>query len=593
VSTTTRSRRLLALVAGASLVVAACGDDDDDEPAATSGEPTETTAAGASTTAAGAAPSTTTGGAGTTTPGTGTTGGSPPSGEAQMTITYDINPDAVWEDGSPITWEDFECTYQANLNTPGSISPVGYEKILSVAAGASDQQVIVEFAEPYAPYKDLFESIMKKAAFADCNDVSAEMQTEFTFSGSPYMLESWSEEQSILVKNPNYWGDEALVDRIVMVPRVDADTMAASLKAGEVDFLYPQAFTGYEQTFADPNVKVIPSAGGDYEAIYFQQLEGPLADPVLREALFKSIDVDAFFQQIYAPFAAGNPPLTCGPIIPGPYCPDDTWQDTYDPEGAVALLEGDGWAKDASGFWAKDGEAPEIRWMINTPNPRREAAQDFLIPLLQQAGFNVVEDNGTAEEVFQQRLPALDYDMGMYISTAPPDPGYLTPAFTCAQVPSEENGFQGQNQQGWCNEEASELLETADVTIDEAARAPMIQDALRLMEQDTVLIPTLQFPKLGIYRTDRVGGGVEDQLNNYHAFWNINEWEDLDGDGEIVIGAEQWPGCLNPVTECANSSWYVWTVEFKLTPGVWETTDDGGYEITNLVAGEPVVEVAG
>ncbi len=30
-----------------------------------------------------------------------------------MTLTFDINPDAVWEDGTPITWEDFECTWQA------------------------------------------------------------------------------------------------------------------------------------------------------------------------------------------------------------------------------------------------------------------------------------------------------------------------------------------------------------------------------------------------------------------------------------------------------------------------------------------------
>ena len=49
-----------------------------------------------------------------------------------MTITIDINPDAVWEDGSPITWEDFECTWQANLNTPGSIDTTGWDKITSV-----------------------------------------------------------------------------------------------------------------------------------------------------------------------------------------------------------------------------------------------------------------------------------------------------------------------------------------------------------------------------------------------------------------------------------------------------------------------------
>ena len=61
---------------------------------------------------------------------------------------------------------------------------------------------------------------------------------------------------------------------------------------------------------------------------------------------------------------------------------------------------------------------------------------------------------------------------------------------------------------------------------------------------------------------------------------------------EIIIGAEQWPECLNPITECANSSWYVWTTAFQVLPGAFDTTSDGDYEITDLLTEEPVVEVA-
>ncbi len=66
----------------------------------------------------------------------------------------------------------------------------------------------------------------------------------------------------------------------------------------------------------------------------------------------------------------------------------------------------------------------------------------------------------------------------------------------------------------------------------------------------------------------------QDDSANYRAFDNFDEWEDLDGDGQIIIGAEQWPECLNPITECANSSWYVWTVAFPILPAVWDTTND-------------------
>jgi len=229
--------------------------------------------------------------------------------------------------------------------------------------------------------------------------------------------------------------------------------------------------------------------------------------------------------------------------------------------------------------------------MVNAGNTRRENSQAYLIPLLAQAGFNVVADNCEAECVFQQRLPSLDYDLAMYISTAPPDPQYLIPSFTCENIPTEENDFQGQNSQGWCNEEASQALNDSDVTADPAEREELIKSALVAMETDYVLLPLVTYPKSGIWRTDKVGGPVADETSNYRAFSNFHLWEDVDGDGQIVIGAEQWPGCLNPVTECANSSWYVWTVPFPTLPGIWDSSADQTFEITNLVLEEPVVEI--
>ena len=65
-------------------------------------------------------------------------------------------------------------------------------------------------------------------------------------------------------------------------------------------------------------------------------------------------------------------------------------------------------------MWANaDGEVPEIHWMVNTGNTRRESTQEFLIPKLAEAGFNVVADNCEALPcVFQTRLPALELRPG-------------------------------------------------------------------------------------------------------------------------------------------------------------------------------------
>ena len=524
------------------------------------------------------------------------------SGATAMTITYDIADEAQWEDGTPITVADFQCTFDAVMNTPGAISTSGYDKITSVAAGDSDKQVVVEFKELYAPYKGLFSGLLKKAAVADCKDISGDFGTSFNYSGTEWKMESWSADQVVYVPNENYNGHRKVGDgvkKLVMVPR--PETQITDLKAGSVDFIYPQFYAGITDELADPNVKTVLNYGGDYEALYMNlgvdgknmtadgEKTRPFAEKAFREAFYKSIDLEALFKQIYIPIASDGTLLTCGPIIPGMYCPEGIFGNKYDQAEADKIMEDAGYEKNGEGLWAKDGVAPKIEWVINTGNPRREATQAYLIPLLKKAGFNVVAYNCDAECYFQKRLPGMDYDLAMYISTVSPDPSYLVAGFSSDQVPTPENDNKGGNFQGWMNETATEALKDSDKEIDGDKRAELIKSAIVEMDKDYILIPLFQFPKSGAYRTDRVDN-VEGELNNNAAFNDTYQWKDLDGDGQIVIGAEQWPGCLNPVTECASSSWYLWTVAQQLMPGAVRTTNDGKYVVTELLKSDPKVE---
>jgi len=516
-----------------------------------------------------------------------------------MTITVDLDPKAVWEDGSPITVADIECTWQAFLQTPGSITTAGYDQITGVDEGSSDKQAVINFKSVYGPYKTLFNTIIKKGAVKDCTDISADFQTDMKMSGRAFTLESWGQSQSVMVPNPNYWGaDKAKVDKMVLVPQSDTDTEVASILAGQVDYIYPQfGDTIGNAVKGDAKIKVDIQTGGQYEALYFQVQDGPLADPTFREAFSESIDRQGLFDQIYAPIfdsvGAKGELNNCGPIVEGLFCPDGAFANTFQPDNATKIMEAANWKKNDQGFWAKDGQdAPEIRWMINSGNSRRENTQAYLIPLLAEAGFNVKADNCDAACVFQQRQPALDYDVAMYLSNVQPDPTYLIPILTCDNIPSAENGNRGQNFQGWCNKEASDQLHESDTTADQAERQTLVKTALKATDTDHVLLPLATYPNSGIWRTDKVGGTLDADTANYRAFGNsFQGWTDTDGDGQIVIGAEQWPECLNPLTSCANSSWMVWTTAFPLLPAIWDSTNDQKFIPTNLVTGEPEVKV--
>ncbi|HUF98067.1 MAG TPA: ABC transporter substrate-binding protein [Ilumatobacter sp.] len=599
---TNRSAKAIAFVAAASLIVAACGDDDDGDTTATTAEAdtattmaeeeeegTETTEAeGTETTEAEETETTEAEETETTEAEAGEAGG--------MTVTYPLSEAATWNDGSAITAADFECTWQARVNTPGSITTVGYDLITGVEEGASASEVVVTFGEKFAAWKTLFSLMLQSSQHDDCADVSTDFTGSYTYGAGPYVMTEWTAEQAVFEKNAGYVGENTGgPERVVFVP-----AGITELKSGTVDFIYPQAYTGIDTELADPNITFDAEPGGQFEALYFmldpnctpdETRSCAFADPAYREAFSKSIDLEGVYEQIYAPFAQGVPLLECGPIAPGPYC-DPVFTDTFDPEGAATVLTDAGWTQDGSGMWVNaDGEVPEVHFMVNTPNPRREGTQEFLIPKMAELGFNVVADNCEAVPcVFQTRLPAQKFDMGMYISTVAPDPGYIASTYVCGQIPSEENDFQGQNSSGWCNEEADAALVASDSELDEAARADLVKLAISKMAEDFVLLPTLQFPNIGAYRTDKVAG-TQSNLANYWAFNDWYNFEDLDGDGQVVLGAEQFPvpDCANPITECANSSWFQWVAGFTNFPGIYLPTNDQTFVPGEFLSGEATV----
>ena len=258
-----RSAAVVALAAGLALVAAACGSDS--ESKTTSAESTPTTAGSATTAAA----TTTAGGSATT-----TKASTAPSGTAStaqhaappargMTITYEINPDAVWDDGSPITVEGLPVRVRRHDgHDRARCRPLATTRSRRCEQGKDDHEVVVNLKTVYAPYKNLFSNPgpLKAAAFPNgCKDVSADMQSSIPFASRPYKMDSWSPDQVVFVTNDKYWGDDvAKVGKVVMVPKADSDTELASIKSGEVDFIFPQAFAGTTGRADRPEHQVRP-----------------------------------------------------------------------------------------------------------------------------------------------------------------------------------------------------------------------------------------------------------------------------------------------------------------------------------------------
>ena len=77
----------------------------------------------------------------------------------KQVVTYEINPKAVWYDGTPITWQDFYWQWKSTNGTDKAYqagSSNAYEDMESVERGKDDREVVVTFSHKFADWQSAF-----------------------------------------------------------------------------------------------------------------------------------------------------------------------------------------------------------------------------------------------------------------------------------------------------------------------------------------------------------------------------------------------------------------------------------------------------
>jgi peptide/nickel transport system substrate-binding protein len=439
------------------------------------------------------------------------------SGEP-FTITYQIAEDAVWSDNTPITSTDIRRTWEVRLATTGVVTTTGYDQIASID-DSDPKTLIIEWEVPYAAWQDVFgggtEFFLKADELGESDDIADLFQSEIPFSGAPFILDSWSTEELTLLPNENYWNDERmpLVDSVTMIPLEDTETEITALRSGQVHGIFPQVTPGIVDELGDMEYEV--GFGAAWEEIWFNQQsllnpETPLQYPEVREAISYAIDRQQLLEEIVQPEIPETELLNCGGWVPtiGEWCDQSDFEDvTFDLQHAEDVLVEAGWEKGDDGIYARDGQRLSITWQTVAGNQRREDTQAIVIPVLQEFGIEVTADNSDAGTLFEQRLPQMQSEMIMYAWTGSPDPGVTTWAH-CDSVPSEANEFAGQNNIGWCNEDASNLMTESDSTPVIEDRLPLIHEIGDLMREDFFSLPLWQLPTITAWDPAAVDGPI-------------------------------------------------------------------------------------
>jgi peptide/nickel transport system substrate-binding protein len=143
------------------------------------------------------------------------------------TITYRINPKAVWSDGVPITCADFAYTVDQEQHSSDILDRSGYTDIAGVDCPEPTTAVITYKAgTTFACWQSLFGGAtgVYPAHILKGHDRDAEMKNGYSWSGGPWIA-SWAKGESVtLTPNRRYWGSQAHLDEVVF--KFESDTAA-------------------------------------------------------------------------------------------------------------------------------------------------------------------------------------------------------------------------------------------------------------------------------------------------------------------------------------------------------------------------------
>ena len=417
--------------------------------------------------------------------------------DGQQVITLNLNPDAVWNSGDPIDWEDYQASLTAcnGENTEFQCVQTGpYEQIESVEQGETEFDVVITFKETYPDWSSLVSSVVPAESVADAatfNEGWLEFPADW-FTG-PYKVDNLDEAQQVLtlVPNENWWGPAPMLDEIqfrVVAP----DATGTAFQNNEIDVFDvgpdPNAYA-LAQTVG--NAEIREAKGPNWRHFTFNSTAGLLQDVEIRQAIARSIDRQAIAESDLAGLPGEPKPLNNHIFMENQEgFVDNGSEYGYDPERAEADLEEAGWVlNEDTGVREKDGEELTVRFSVLTGVGASENEGQLAQAQLKEVGINL-ELVPTPVDEFGPALEAGDFEIMAFSWIGTPYP--MNGLAQLYGDPSTNTS----NYAKLNNPELNELIKQIDVETDPATRIELANEADVMIWESVHTLPLYQRPEL-------------------------------------------------------------------------------------------------
>ncbi|WP_028476012.1 ABC transporter family substrate-binding protein [Nocardia sp. CNY236] len=427
--------------------------------------------------------------------------------EDPQKVTYTINPDAVWSDGSPITWEDMAAQAAALNGSDESFlvaANVGFDRVEKVERGVDDRQAIVTFARHYAEWKGQYGILYPKSLFATPQTFDESYRNGMPLSAGPFMISSIDRGQNriTLSRNPLWWGDPPKLDTVTFSV-LDYSARLAALQNNEIDSVEISGINELTTAQNTPGVSVLRTPLPRFSHFTFNGAPGSiLADPRLRRAIAKAIDRQAIAEASLFGVVEDPTPLDNHIFMAG----QQGYQDNadviaYDPRAAARELDALGWTLNGD-VREKDGRKLEIRDVMYQQDQWVQVAQ-IAQQNLAAVGVKLKIETYPGQGLFTDIIDPGNFDIAQFSWG-----GSVLPLGALPQIYAYDPNNLRSNKARIGSSELNDVIEETISELDPKKAIELANQADRMIFEEVHSLPIAQSAGLVAQRNDLANFGA-------------------------------------------------------------------------------------
>jgi peptide/nickel transport system substrate-binding protein len=456
-------------------------------------------------------------------------------GRAPLVLDYEINSNAVYSDGKPITCDDMVLAWASQSGRlPGfdAASRAGYSDIASVDCAPGQKKARVTFAQDraFVDFGQLFvaTSLMPSHVISDVLgidvttallnndgpaveriarvwnttwDLKPDADLKKFPSSGPYKIESVNNDGSVvLVANDKWWGAKPITNKITVWPR-GAD-IQDKVNQGAYDVVDVAAGSSGTLNLPDDYVRTDSPSAGIEQLIFAPQ--GPLAGPPARRALALCTPRDVIAKNAAVPVANArlNPAA----------------------EDAFGASEG---ANEAGQFAVANPDAARgainnqpltVRIGYQSPNARLAATVGAIAKSCAAAGITVQDASSDAIGPLSLRDSKIDV---LIAGTGGAAGGGSTGS--SAMDAYDLHTGNGNNLPSYSNERIDGIIASLAVTSDPKELARLLGEGGSILWADMPTLPLYRQQRTLL--TSKKMYAVSSNPTRWGAGWNMDRWE--------------------------------------------------------------------